>query len=186
MNTTHAIDLVKQEAAKNPAANAALYVFALRKRTRHQVTLTSLVSRMKAEGFENFKAEDYAPLLKIMANAGFGKLATDAKGRVKGLKDINTTLQSIGAAAVSDVKGIAMLDKASPRHRFGKLSVPTVKAPTKAVEAPKAPVQVERRAVERPGIGITISINGKTLSVPVPSNFTADEIASLVSKFRFK
>jgi hypothetical protein len=48
---------LKKEAESNPASNAAFHVFALRKRARNVVVLTSLYNKMKKEGFKYEKSQ---------------------------------------------------------------------------------------------------------------------------------
>lgn len=92
------IETLRNEVKTNPVSSDVLHLFALRKRARNTVTLSSLYQRMLKEGYK-YQKSDYVHIIRVLAKTGFGKLDIDAKGRVKGLKDISVTLQSIGAIA---------------------------------------------------------------------------------------
>lgn len=119
MNETQMIATLRTEAEKNPVVNDTLHAFALRERARHIVTLTGLANRMRKEGFTHMK-EEYSTVLRLLAKLGVGKLDLDAKGRVRSLKDVRTTLQSIGLAATG---GADALKANKQRNRFGKVAV---------------------------------------------------------------
>lgn len=119
MNETQVINTLRNEIQTNKAVSDTLYAFAMRQRARHVVTLTALTNKMHHEGFEHTRGE-YAEVLKLLAKLNIGKLDTDSKGRVRALKDIDTTLQSIGLAAL----GVrSQVELAKRRNRFGKIDV---------------------------------------------------------------
>src|SRR4051812_45264037 len=121
MNQKEAIEKLKKEASINPVMNAVLHVFAMRKRARSKVTLDVLAKSMRSEGFL-FGKEQYQAVLESLANAGFGHLQKDAKGRIRALEKISVTFKSLGTAVCGsegcDVKTFR------PRTRFSKLPKP--------------------------------------------------------------
>ncbi len=123
---------LKGEAEINPAFAAVCLAWSMRERTRRQVMLSTLVVAMAAEGY-NFAKEEYAKVLEFMASVGLGRLERDSKGRIRGLKDITVTLQSIGLASVSN-KALIRFNPPKPFTRLRELPAGTIK------QLPKAPV----------------------------------------------
>lgn len=160
------IEKLKEEVTKNPAANAVLHVFALRKRTAQSVTIARLTQSMKNEGFI-YTRGDYESVLKTLADLGVGKLDIDSKGRIRSLRDIKLTLQSIGGAACGAKPNLAGFRQ---RARYGKLQVPTT-----TVSKPKV--------IE---VGLDLLINGKLIKIQIPKEFSPEEIAGLISSFQGK
>lgn len=111
------VALLRQQVANSPVFSAVMHKFALRERARAQVTLHSLVQTMHNEGFEHDRLE-YAEVLKVLGKLGLGRVEYDNKKRLIALKDIKTSLQSIGMAAVSKSD---KLSKVRFQNRFKKL-----------------------------------------------------------------
>jgi hypothetical protein len=187
MDQIKVVETLKQTAEKNRTAQDVFHFWAMRERTRNVVTVEALASRMKKEGFDHAPS-DYAAFLRQLSNLGLGKLDISPTGKVKALKDIKLTLQSIGAAAVS---GKSKLTGFYPRNRFGELLVSS-DAPQKVLEPVKAapPKPVAKPAKEtngspvNVGIALVMSINGKNVSIPVPQDLTIVEVAALVAKLK--
>jgi hypothetical protein len=119
---------------------------------------------MKKEGFNYYRSE-YLPVIKLLADLGFGTLDVDSKGKIRGVKNIKVTLQSIGAAACKQntfIKGF------SPRNKFTTVS----------------PIRNEPQAVKAmpTAVSLEFNINGKILHIPVPKDLTGEEIAQIVKK----
>lgn len=169
MNVVEVVNALRKEADENKVSNAVLHVFAVRQRARNVIILNSLANRMRREGF-SFKKEEYVPLLKLMANLGLGVLMLDPKGKVKGLKDIRITLQSIGTAGCGHGNELKSFIK---RNKFTPIPAP-----------------IDRRAPESvpttPGLTVSLEfmINGKFIKIPVPKNFTADDVAALLKRIK--
>lgn len=219
MTTVEQISALRTEAARNPVAKDVFVMFASRARTRQTVNLVALERRMEAEGFKHTRAE-YQAVLKFLANLGFGKLDLGSRGRIKGLKEVKVTVQSIGAIACGQGIEIKHL---SPRVRFGRLSdVEVIKAPpakpwSKVKEARRlaaeaaatttlprpldaVPAQVayeqrtglpDRRRQPRPyqvlnaQLILTYTLgSGKAISIPIPPDFSAADIAKLAEHFQ--
>lgn len=190
MNQTDVINRLKQEAASNPAFNAVCHVFALRERARHQVTVQALDYRMRKEGF-NFDKSQYANILKILGELGIGRVDHDRNGNVTALRDVKTTLQSIGKSAVSGQ--VTKLQNYNRRHTFSELAAVaeklTGKKMAKRLSLPVAPISDDTRTtapkVEYP-VSLTVVIGGKPVNFRVPTNLSAEEIAALVIRFHDK
>lgn len=178
MSQSQIIESLKLAAQKDKATDAVLHVFAMRERARAQVTMSALEQKMRAERF-SFDRQDYVRVLKLLAELGLGRLDTDTRGRVRALKDIKTSLQSIGAAACGQS---TKLDRFKMRNKFSKITAGVVK------EKLAAPVEVPAPQKEAgvTAIGLTVSINGKMMTVSVPKDLTAQEIALLVGRFQDK
>lgn len=163
MTQSDLINRLKEEATKNPVANAVFHVFALRQRARHNLTINGLKQKMKLEGF-SYSTEQYGEILKLLDSLGIGKVDRDPKGRIRALKGVQTSLQSIGAAAVgTDDK----LKNFRPKPKFMKL-----------VPKPEILKQAEAQKTE---IRLTVLLNDKPIQILIPKNLTAEEIAGLIT-----
>lgn len=96
MNKTSLIN----EAASSPLAKAVFLAWAMRQRTRHEVVLSSLVKKMRLEGFHYTKAE-YGAFLTKLATMGIGTLKK-ANGRIVGLFDVKQGVQAVGLMACGE------------------------------------------------------------------------------------
>lgn len=108
MNATATTEVIKtnvqtalrDRAKESPVFNAMAHAFALRKRTRRQVTIQNLYWTMVNEGF-NFKKDEYQKELDFLADLGVGSLDKTKDGSIVALKNINVTLQSLGFSALN-------------------------------------------------------------------------------------
>lgn len=169
MSNDQVVQMLVKEAEANPASSAVFHVFALRKRARNSINLLSLTNKMKKEGFTNYDKTDYVSVIRLLATLGLGELDTDAKGRVRGIKKIRVTLQSIGAAAC---KQSAAMEGFSVRNKFYKI-------PSK-VEEPK-PVEMKEKP-SKIGLNLEFNVNGRILRIPVPKDIIGQDLAELVNK----
>lgn len=145
---------IKQRAEQSPVFNAMVHWFAVRERTRQQITLAHLKQKMGKEGY-TFAPEAYGEELVFMANLGIGKLEHDAKGRIKALKGIRLTLQSIGAAAIENKKVV----NSKPATQYAKLPV-----------KPKSQFNTV----------LSVKIEGKTMDFSF--NLSSDKMVSLIAE----
>lgn len=166
MTQIQVVETLKKEIDSNPVVSDVLHVFAMRKRTRAVVTLHSLVQRMKNAGF-NHERSEYITVLKVLANIGLGKLDVDSRGKVRALKDIKTTLQSIGQAAIQQADNLVNFHQ---RNKFHKIN-PEV-------------IGLRRVAPTGTDVSLKVLINGKEVSVSLSKELTPEEIGTLVSKFQ--
>ncbi len=171
MTKTNAIERLREEAKKNSAANAVFHIFALRQRTRGIITIHSLTQKMKKEGFE-YGRQEYVNLLKLLAELGFGKLE-EKRGRIKALRDITVTLQSLGEA---------VLNKNSSTRGFNKRNKFTALPGLKTNLAPK-PMPVEAAPTEV-SVTFDIRMNDKVIATLVPKDLTDEEMTTLVKRLR--
>lgn len=118
METSKAIETLKQIAKKSQVANDTFHDFALRERARSQVTARALYYRMKKAGFTHTLAE-YRDVLKALAECGFGTLKFNREGNVTGIFQVKVTLSSIGRSIVGKRGDLSSF---SPRHRFSPIS----------------------------------------------------------------
>lgn len=104
------------EAQKDPALNALCSLFALRERSRRQITLRNLTIVMIDEGF-NFNKKDFEQCFMFLASLGVGTLDRDLKGNIRSLKNIRFSLQNLGLAALGrpqDAPVAAYVDTKKP------------------------------------------------------------------------
>lgn len=160
MTKTEIVEKLVQETETNPIANAVFHVFALRRRNRSTLTITSLYYKMKQEGFD-YPKTDYIPIMELLASLGFGELTTSRSGAVTGLKNIKIALQSIGAVACRQKLSLEGFNR---RPKFERISNRQISI--------KKPQQVNLELV----------INGKYLHIPVPKEFDSEEITTLIKK----
>lgn len=170
MTQLEIVDSLKKEATVNPVANAVFHVFATRERARSVLTLQALQRRMKREQF-TYPVSKYAELLKLMSSLGLGKLDIDPKGRIRSLKEIKASLQSIGMAACTDSKELK-----SNKQRARFITMP--------VRPPKqSPIQAVAEYIKK-DIGVVAYINGKALTFQIPKELDPKDVMDLIQLFR--
>jgi len=162
MTKEQMIQELKTEAANNAASNAVFHMFALRKRARRSITIHGLYQRMLKEGFD-FKRQEYTSVLKLLDKLGFGSLALNKNGNVKGLYNIQVTLQSIGRLVCEKT---TELSGVRTKNSF-KTIVSTIDNKPKTLDFT---------------VGLTLKINNKDLQIQVPKDMTTGEIATLINK----
>lgn len=155
------VETLRNEVKTNPVSSDVMHLFALRKRARNTVTLTSLYQRMLKEGYK-YRKSDYVHIIRVLAKSGFGKLDVDLKGRVKGLKDISVTLQSIGAIACGKVDIPAKLRQ---KNKF-----------TKLVSKPN--VLKERKLQE---MLLRFPVNNKIIEIRLPEDVTTKDLVDIIN-----
>lgn len=172
IETSQPQDLVtklRNQASKDKAFNAVCHIFAMRERSRAQVTLSSLMATMLREGF-SFDRKQYVEVLKFLASVGLGRLDAEKNGRVKALKDIKVTLKSVGLAAVSKQDA---LDKASFSNTFKPL--PSVSAQQPQGEAESVHVRYPAK--------LTVSFDKDEVSTfSLPKGISAKELGELLTQ----
>jgi hypothetical protein len=177
MNKQMIIESLQKKAKENKVFYDFLHVCSVRDRARCVVTLSGLSQRMKKEGYA-YPDTEYAPVLKFLADLGLGRLEKNGYGRVKALRDVKMTLQSIGEAGIGKSKTLKAFKQ---RNKFMKL----FEGPSEVVAKPK---QEERRQIPTqvilPQAKLIVSINGKPVTIQVPSNLTEQEIAALIGRFQ--
>lgn len=178
MSEKEVIEALRNEVKLSPIANAVFHLFALRARARQTVTVSSLYQRMLKEGF-SYRKSDYIPIIKMLAKAGFGIIDTDQKGRIKGLKDVKVTLQSIGAAAVGHDIQFKRMKK---RTKFSNLvNKPDIIKDSEILETTLSEAMTKKEDIKPLDIRLTILVNGKPVEIKVSDNLTAGELAMLIT-----
>lgn len=170
------VDALKERVKTDPLFNAIMHRFAIRERARNQVTLTNLRITMIKEGYSNFPVTKYQEALKFLASLGFGRLETNASGKVTALVDIRHTLQSIGQVA-SDMKG-AKLEGFTPANVYEPLQEPAGRV-VPEVDAPK-PVAPETPSADYPAV-LQVTIDGKVVHFPLPRAISPAELGFLLA-----
>lgn len=147
------IDALKAKAKEDPAYHAVFLKFAVRKRSRNQVTVRNLTLSMQKDSF-NFPTTKYQEVLKFLAGMGFGKVVEDRKGNLKGLYDISITLQSIGKAALEQNSPLKQFKRP---NRYSKMV--TDVSPEVEKETPAEPLKGGK-------VELKITIDGRVLTYP--------------------
>lgn len=178
---------LRKEAAKSPVFSNVMHVFALRERARQQVTIPALRLRMGSEGF-NYTRHDYMRVLRFLASVGLGTLELSA-GEVIALKNVKITLQSIGMAAVSNGDKLTPF---TPQYDYQTLEAPKrghniVKTPPVQNTADTSEIKLEpskstSNQKTHPAT-LTIVIDGKAISFPLPSGVTTAQLGELLAEF---
>lgn len=173
-NKKDIVACLRAEATKSPVFSALAHVFALRERTRSQITLSSLAASMKKEGFQ-YSRQDLEKALKFMASIGIGAIETDGRGRTRVLKGIKVTLQSVGLAAISKKDS---LEKFTLANKFSKL--PIVNAATPPSVAKK---HIAAAQTLTPGLKskITAEVGGKIMTFELPKNMEVKDIFEVMA-----
>lgn len=174
MTSQDVIETLRAQATSDPVTNAVLHMWALRKRSRNEVTINGLAAKMKKEGFKHGR-DEYIPLLRLMSKLGLGKLQVNQKGRVTALKQVETTLQSLGRAVV-DVKQPAALRRMKKKNHFAPIAL---NSETSQVKAPEVPAPIKKH----PPTSITVQMGTKSLTFPIDPTVNEEEAAFMVGKF---
>lgn len=153
---------LRLEADKNQAFNAVCKVFADRERSRQQITVISLKAAMKKHGFD-FAVEQYEEILKVLARAGIGHLDKSPKGRIRALKGIKVTLQSVGKAALSNG---TQINNFRPQVKFMKIP--------QAING--------KKTAENYKVSFTIELNAKSVVFEVPGGVQPDKLGEYLAK----
>lgn len=151
--TSSIIEALKAKAKEDPAYHAVFLKFAMRERSRNQVTIRNLTLSMQKESY-NFPTTKYQEVLKFLASMGFGRVVEDRKGNLKGLYDISITLQSIGKAALEQNSSLKQFKRP---NRYSKIVTET--SPKVEKETPVEPLKGGK-------VELKITIDGKTLTYP--------------------
>lgn len=172
------VEALRAEAQGNKVFSAVCHIFALRERARRQVTIAALRNKMSIEGFE-FTTAQLQSVLKFMASLGIGKLDQDSKGRIRALKEIKHTLQSIGNAAIA---------KGEKLDRYDAID-PLIKLPG-ATAAPQPHIQAVQVPKTAPASGykttLTIDMNGKMVNFELPHISGPEELGLLLADLYVK
>jgi hypothetical protein len=194
-----AISALKEEAARNDEFAAIMYVLANRERTRRNLDLVALQRTMEQHGAD-FKRETYEHAISKLGALGFGRVKRSPGGKILGLTDINTTLQSIGQASAGKVDKLEQF-KAKKLNKFKKLpdiaekimeETPNAKRPGLS-ESEWANLKPAKTAYEKPAITkpksrayslfLTVMINSSPVVFPGPANMKPEDLGAFLLNF---
>lgn len=141
-------------------------IFAMRERSRSQVTVNTLL-RAVEEAKMKYNKQDCRKVLEILASYNIGLLVKDTKGRVRALINIKYTLQSLGLAAVGSNLNLKPF---IARSNQAELPVEATKLVEKHNNSkPNQPKMVAK---------VVMSNGNETISIPLTNeqfmNFMAD------------
>ena len=172
MDLDSVIVKLKHEATQDDAVRDVFKGLSKRLRTRSILNVRSIAQDMR-EFRTVHGIDDYSRVLTLMASLGIGKPKKE-KGRIVELTDISIDLKSLGANVIGDSKSIKAF-----KARTNFTSVPdAVRAITEDPDSVK--IYPMRKSAS---VSVTITVNGKEMIVPIPSDFTADEIKAVIDAF---
>jgi len=182
---TKILEMLKNEAVKNPVFNAACHAFAVRQRTRFTVTTLNLRQTLIKSGWKDVTREQCAEVLKFLNSLGFGTLTFDSKKRIKSLDQIKVTLQSIGKAAIA---GAGDVKKHMPPNKFTALAVKDVKteeaANTFVAPGLQTPAPISQAKENNYPAFLTIMINGRPINFACSAAINEDNLGEFLVKFK--
>lgn len=155
---------LREEANKNPVFNTICRVLASRYRTRQQITMQALKATMKKQGLE-FTKQQYEDVLKFMARVGIGHLDKGPRGRIRALKGIKVTLQSVGKAALA---GQDQLNNFKSQVKFAKV-----------------PQTFQAKAIKSDSnykVVFTIEMDSKSMKFEVPGGIKPNELGDFLAR----
>ncbi len=176
---------LRDEAARNPVFSAVAHAFALRQRARQQITMARLKVAMASEGYE-FTRVQLEQVLKFLASQNLGTLDYGPKGRVRALKNIKVTLQSIGLAAVAGKQSFERLRVPS---KFIKLPE-TKEVSTADVFATPAPPPTHKVPPFTPAdkhksrqyqAAMTVTVDGEEIRFDIPKKVTMEQFFKILA-----
>lgn len=175
MTKNEVVGAMNQEATINPVFKDFALLCAHRQRARKNLTLQSLSRKMKAEGFK-YQDKELEAIFKKLSHWGLGTIDLAPNGKIRALKDIKVTLQSIGSAALGS--GKKDLTGFRPRAKFGKI----FEMPPLSPRSVPKPQVIVGGGVSR--VTLTVMLGDKAINIPVPAELSAAETAALIGKFQ--
>lgn len=179
---------LRAKAKASKVFNDMMCVFALRERTRRQVTVPGLQLRMKEAGFVYDKSF-YQEAIIFLAKLGYGKVETNKDGEVFALKSVEYTLQSIGKVALNEAQSF---EKAHfierPHNMFSKLppmiEKPLVTPEKAAVKVQTIPpkVKFESPINDPMRASITLYVGNQPVTFPMPAGITTNQLGEILAK----
>ncbi len=178
------VPALRKEAEGNKVFNAICLLFALRQRTRNQVTMASLRLLLAKEKF-TFSRKETENCLIFLASLGIGRLVRTKDGQVEMLKDIQLTLQSIGQVALGKRD---TMESFRPTPVYADIQAPVEAAkPAPGIKPP--PVSEAIAAAVKTAkyeLSILAQMDGKQVSFKIPKGYTPEELGLLVLELNEK
>lgn len=167
------VEKLRTEAAHKPVFAAVAQMLSTRQRARGRVTLGALITTMTKTD-HNFTREEYKSALSFLSRVGIGQLDYDIHGKMRSLKSIRFTLQSIGEAALGRTEKLEMFGVRPYVTADGK------SAPKAPVAAPKKLDEVlKEKTVE---MVLRVNIDGTHMDFALPRKITPQEFSSFLKK----
>lgn len=167
MNNKEVVFALRTEVKNDKVFSDVCQMFAERQRSRHQVTVKSLSLRMHYLYGVKHTDNDYRKVLTTLATLGFGRVENDRAGRLRALKDVKTTLNSIGKVAIGKTESLEEQNK-STKNKYVRMTEIATTQPTRTSNK----------------IGLTIMINTKPVSIPLPDDIKPEEMAELIYRLK--
>lgn len=176
------IQRLMQEAATNPMSKAVFEGFALRIRTRAQVTVHSLTQKMQKEGFDNYASQDSVNVIKLLAQLRLGDLVLSPKGKVRAIKNIKVTLQSIGLAALGSKNA---LESAHFSNKFIPLQIPkpVIEKVEKSYAKTKGPKVPMEKLDKRYEAELIVHFEDEVVTFKLVKGITPQQIGSFMARY---
>lgn len=171
MSNEQIVTALRTEASKNEVFNAICHIFALRHRSRQQITVGSLRLKMAQEGY-NFSKEQCWHVLRFLSSLGIGYLEFDSTTKeLVALKNIRLTLQSIGLVAVGTSD---KLIRFNPLIEF--LQLPANNKPM------PSPIKSQSKAKDDFEAAVTVNVDGKVMTFELPKGISARDLVRLIGE----
>lgn len=168
-----------QESTKNPMMKAIFEGFAVRLRTRAQITVTSLTQKMQNEGFKEFVRQDAVNVIKLLGALKLGEIQMTNRGKVKALKNVRVTLQSIGLAALGNVNELKRAEFATKFIALPKPAPAIEKAHAKA-KGPKLPMdQLDKKYDAE----LVVHFEDEIVTFKLIKGITSQQIGSFMARY---
>lgn len=191
------VESLHKYALKNKVFDAVCHVWALRQRSRRQVTVAGLMYAMKRDGFTQYSKAQYKEVLAFLASVGVGRLNSSGTA----LLDVKISLQSLGQATLTVGQRTSNLKQhRNPALKFKKLhllqnaeaaSTTAADIAAAASEALHVKTFIEPVvAAETPRPGrtypafLTVLIEGKPIKFKASDNITADNLMQFLTQFK--
>lgn len=156
------MDLIKElktKASEDKTFNAVCHLFAIRERSRREVTAAAIRDSLNEEGFKA-SISDVERVLGMLAGLGLGTVKNDAKGRLRALTDVRIQLQSIGKAAIGEAKGPMPKNRPAPQTKLrSRKQVPMFKAVSQGSK-----------------LSVTVHIGNRSITLDIPASLVKDDI----------
>ena len=155
---TELSDQLKHFSRNSKVAEAVFKSFVTRLRTRNQVYARALRRRVAKEQGQNYPLEAYCEVLAGLGRMGLGDVVKNTRGRVVALRNVVTTLQSIGEVALAGSDRVRLV-------KWGK---------SRALES--VPKLVESNVV------LTFVMHGLPINVSLPRGLVSEDLTQIVTK----
>ncbi len=180
MTKEEVVQKLQDKTAEDPKFSAVAHVLAFRKRDRYCMSARGLWLKMRREGFK-YKEKEFLPVLEFLASLGLGTPDKDKSGNVVNLRNLRMPIPLLGLAACGGEIDLDKIERPLPVEAFNNYK-PVKVVPMKkkkevlAIKTPAAP----KPSATPLQLTLTLHINDKPISIPVPSTLTPRELGALV------